>query len=373
MRPARRIGELRPSPIRLLSEGASPEAMPLGLGEPSWELPAAARRALAASRGACGYGPNAGLPDLRRAIAERHGVRDEEVLVTAGAEGALYSLFQAWLDPGDQVLVPDPGYPAYRALARLAEAEAVPYALDAAHGWRLDAVAFERALEAHPAARVAVLNHPSNPTGGGASREALAAVARVCEAREILLVSDEVYRELHFGQAVPSLRELSPSGVVLESVSKGWAAPGLRVGWAVGDPRWLAPARTVHAFAVTAAPEPCQRAALALLEDAPSILEASRRELACRWEALDEACRHHLGACPSRPDGSFYHWMPLPAGAGEDPLAFCVRLRDEAGVVLVPGFTFGEAGRRHLRLSFGATPGQVAEGVRRLAPFWRMA
>ena len=371
MKPARRVGELRPSPIRILSEGASPEAMPLGLGEPSWELPEVARRALADISGPCGYGPNAGLPGLRQVLAERHGVQEEEVLVTAGAEGALYSLFQAWLDPGDQVLVPDPGYPAYRALARLAEAEAVSYALDGAHGWRLDPAAFEAALEAHPRARVAVLNHPSNPTGGGASREALAAVSKVCEGRGILLISDEVYRELHFGEPGPSLRDVSHGGVVIESASKGWAAPGLRVGWAVGEPRWLAPARTVHAFAVTAAPEPCQRAVLALLKASPSVLEASRRELACRWESLEKAFRSHLGTCPARPDGAFYLWMPLPAATGEDPLTFCLRLRDEAGVVLVPGFTFGAAGRGHLRLSFGATPTQVAEGVRRLAPYWR--
>jgi len=269
------------------------------------------------------------------------------------------------------VLVPDPGYPAYRALARLAEAEVVSYALDAANGWRLDPAAFEAALEANPRVRVAVLNHPSNPTGGGASREALAAVARACEGRGILLVSDEVYRELHFGEPVPSLRDVSHGGVVIESASKGWAAPGLRVGWAVGEPRWLAPARTVHAFAVTAASEPCQRAVLALLEASPSVLEASRRELVCRWETLGKAFQKHLGTCPARPDGGFYHWMPLPAGAGEDPLAFCVRLRDEAGVVLVPGFTFGAAGRGHLRLSFGASPAQVGEGVRRMAPYWR--
>lgn len=372
MKPARRLSNLRPSPIRVLSEGAPPDAVPFGLGEPTWELPAAAQRALAQICGPANYGANAGLPELRRAVAAWCDAREEEVLVTCGAQGALFALFTAWLDPGDQVLVPDPGFPAYAALARMAGAEPVPYALDAANNFRLDPAAFTESLEAHPRAKLAVLNHPSNPTGGGASTEALEVVARACEARGILLLSDEVYRELHFGPRPPGLRDVGQHGLVLGSLSKGWAAPGLRVGWAVGDPRWLAPARTVHAYAATAAPAPCQRAAIALLEDSEAILAQGRREISVRWEALAGAFQAHFGHRPEAPDGGFYHWMALPPRA-VDPMDFCLRLRDEAGVVLVPGHTFGEAGRGFARLSFGARPEQIEEGVRRLAPYWRNA
>ena len=123
---------------------------------------------------------------------------------------------------------------------------------------------------------------PATPRAAEPRRKPCAPSPRPAGSADILLISDEVYRDLHFGVRPPSLRDVSPCGVVLGSMSKGWAAPGLRVGWAVGDPRWLAPARTVHAFAVTAASAPCQRAALALLEASGTVLPQGRREIAAR-------------------------------------------------------------------------------------------
>lgn len=367
--PSTRLAALRPSPIRLLSEGAPLGAMPLGLGEPTWELPGEARRALAAlSEGPSSYGPNVGLPELRQVLARREGVPPDDILVTVGSEEALLSLFLAYVEPGTPVLVPDPGYPAYGALARLAGGEPVPYGLGP--DWSLDPEAFQRVLAAHPGARLAVVNGPANPTGAAPSREALGRVADLCEAAGVLLVSDEVYRELHAGLRPVGLREVRRSGVVVSSVSKAWGAAGLRVGWMVGDPAVLAPARLVHGFAVTCAAAPMQHAALALLEASDTVLPAARAEVRLRWEALADSLQAHLGLTVGpQPAGGFYHWMALPEGE-PDAMAFCLRARDEAGVVLVPGHTFGEAGRGHLRLSFAARPEQIREGVRRLAQVW---
>lgn len=370
IRPATRLSALKPSPIRALSEGAPADAIPLGLGEPTWPLPEPGRRALAAFEGVCAYGPTAGLPELRAAIAAYHRAAAEEVLVTTGSEEALYALLQAWVEPGDRVLMSDPGFVAYRSIATLAGAETITYPLDVAG--RLDPEALLARLHT-PGLKAVILNHPGNPTGGGASREGLRRVAEACEARGLLLISDEVYRDLTLGAPNPSLRDVSTYGVVTSSVSKAWGAPGLRVGWAVGDSRWLTPARTVHAFAVTTAALPSQRAALALIESSDTVLPAARAELRIRWEALAEALATHLGRRPAPPDGAFYHWLPLPATAHADPTAFCLRLRDEGKVVLVPGLVFGEGGRSHARLSFAASPEQLGEGVRRLAPFWEGA
>lgn len=369
-RPASRLALLKPSPIRLLSEGAPVDAIPLGLGEPTWDLPEPAQRALAATSGPASYGPNLGLPELRQALACWHIARPEEVMVTTGSEEALACLFLAYLEAGDAVLVPDPGYPAYAALAHMAGAEPVPYGLD---GGTLHPAGFRLALEATPHAKVAVLNFPSNPTGGVPSRDVLREVARLAEARGVLLISDEVYRELYLGQRPPTLREVTDQGVVVSSVSKAWGAASLRVGWMVGDPAILAPARAVHGYAVTCASAPCQRAALALLEHSDTVLPEARTELRARWEALAEAFSTELGQRLVPPPGAFYHWLPLPEGAGPDPMAFCLKLRDEGGVVLVPGSTFGRAGERFLRLSFAAFPEQLREGVRRMAPFWSLS
>ncbi len=249
-------------------------------------------------------------------------------------------------------------------------AAARPFALKAADRFRLDADAFQAVLDASPRARLALVNAPSNPTGGGARLEDLARVAKACEARGVLLLSDEVYRDLHFGIRPPSLRDVTSNGIVVTSVSKGWGAPGLRVGWAVGDPKVLAQVRIVHGYAVTAAAQPAQRAALALLEASGTVLPAARQEIRIRFEALQEALASELGQALEAPDGTFYHFMPLPETALADPWGFCVRLRDEAKVVMVPGQVFGSGGRAHVRLSFAASPEQIREGVRRLAPHW---
>ena len=369
MKPAVRVASQRPSPIRTIGVGAPPDAVPMGLGEPGWALPEPARLALALPRGRCPYGPNAGLPELREAVAARFGVTKAQVMLGCGSQGLLFALFQTWLEPGDQALVPDPGFLAYPALASMAGAEPVPYSL--AQDDSLDPDAFRAALDRAPRAKVAVVNHPGNPTGGGATARALAAVAEAAEARGMLLISDEVYRELCLGTKAPSLRDVSATGLALESVSKAWGGPGLRVGWAVGDPSWLAPAQLVHLYMVTAPARPSQLAALALLEASDTVLAEAREHLRLRWEAFAGSYREFFGVEPRPSAGGFYHWQPLPASALADPMAFCLRLRDEGGVVTVPGTAFGERGRGHLRLSYASDPDRVREGVRRLAPFWK--
>ncbi|HJW73329.1 MAG TPA: pyridoxal phosphate-dependent aminotransferase [Geothrix sp.] len=370
MHPATRLSLLKPSPIRSITDGTPPGAIPLGLGEPTWDLPEVARKALLREPGPCAYVPHVGLLELRKAVASFHGAAVDEVLITTGSQGALFSLFQAWVNPGTKVLMPDPGFVAYPALAHMAGAEPVTYPLSKDR-FRLDAEALIKVLDATPDVSAVILNLPSNPTGGGGSLEALRRVAEACTARGVLLISDEVYRDLHFGTRCPSLRDVTDRGVVTSSVSKGWGAPGLRVGWAVGDPAWLTPARVVHGYAVTGTATPAQWAALALIENSQAILAEARAAVQLRWEALASALREEFGQMVEPPDGTFYHFMALPASAHADPLAFALRLRDEAKVVIIPGLAFGEGGRGHARLSFAATPEQLREGVRRMAPYWK--
>ena len=370
MKTAGRIAGLGVSLIRTMSDGAPPGAIPLGLGEPTWDLPESARRALVPAAGPLAYGPQGGRPELRRAIAAHHAADPDEVLVTVGTQEALFSVTQAYLEPGDAVLVPDPGFVGYGGVARIAGARIVPYPLATGDRFRLDASALLRVLEATPEARLVILGHPANPTGGGAFREALAAVAEACARRDVLLVSDEVYRELHFGERPPSRRDVTREGLVLSSVSKGFGAPGLRVGWIVGPPERLAPIRVIHGYAVTAASVPSQLAAAALLEDADDVLRSARAGLSERFDALAGAVRTQLGQVIDPPDGGFYHFHPLPPGAHADPLAHCLTLRDEHGVVVIPGLAFGEAGRGYTRISFAARPEQIVEGVRRLRGCW---
>ncbi len=368
MQPARRLDGMGISAIRRIAQGAPADAISLGLGEPTWDMPAPARRALAEFEGVCSYGPQPGRWEVRESIARYHGVDPGDILVTNGTQEALYVIAQAFLNPGDEVLVPDPGFVGYPGVIRLAGARPVPYRLSGDDRFRLDAEAVAETLANHPRARMIILNHPSNPTGGGASLQALRTVAELARTNDVLLVSDEVYRELHYGHRPPSLLDVTHDGFVLNSVSKGFGCPGLRLGWAVVPATAMAALRIVHGYAVTCASSPAQRAAAALLDAREEVLPAARREVGTRFEALRQALHEHFDQDVSPPDGGFYHLLPLPAREVRDPLAFCLRLREEARVVLVPGIAFGEGGRPFARLSFAARPDRIREAVIRLAP-----
>lgn len=371
MKPAARLAGMGVTPIRVVSEGAPPDAMPLGLGEPTWPMAEEARVALAKFSGVCSYGPQVGMLDLRKAVAAYSGVAADDVVITNGTQEALFDLCQAYLDPGDLVLVPDPGFVGYHGVIRLAGAKVVPYALDEARGFDLDAAAFVAALDAHPTAKMAIIGHPANPTGGGASIDAYRTVAAACEKRGVCLISDEVYRELYLADRPPSLLDVSRYGFVVSSMSKGFGVPGLRIGWVIGKPEDLAPVKVIHGYAITSVARPAQAAGVALFEAADRVLEASRVELRARWQALEESMSSELGRKIRKPAGAFYHFLRLPDQAHADPMAHCLRMRDEAKVVVIPGIAFGERGRAYARLSFAALPEQIREGVRRIARFWR--
>ena len=374
MRPAPRMEGLGLSVIRAMNEGAPEGCVSLGLGEPSWNLPREARDALAAwaaEDGPCPYGPNAGMPELRNALKDYLGAADSELLVSAGSQGALFALVHAWAGPGDQVLVPNPGFLAYPTLARLAGAEPVPYPLAA--DFSLDPGLFRSALDAAPRARLGIVNHPANPTGAGASKAALNEVYEACRSRGVVLVSDEVYRELYLSKRPAGLFDqgVRPGAVVLGSLSKAFSAPGLRVGWAFGDPEVLAPARLVHNAMVSCLSRPAQTAAAALVAAAGSVFPMARTQLAARWEVFRSAAREYLDWDPPEPAGGFYAWPTLPPAGRADPLAFCLRIRDKGGVIIVPGSAFGSRGALHARVSWAGSPAQIPEGLRRLSAFWR--
>ena len=339
-------------------------------------------------------------------------VGPEQVMVTAGSQAALFALFQAHVDPGTSVLVPDPGFVAYPTLARLCGATPVGYPLGA--DGDLDAGALLRVLGERRHTSLVVLNHPANPTGGVASPEALRAVADACRERGVVLLSDEVYAELWVGERPTSVHDVVgvDEAVVLGSVSKAFAAPGLRVGWAIGAEDLLAPARLVHNAMTTAPARPSQAAALALLEAADEVLPAARAELGARWDLVAEVAPQlltprirprdsslvHENAWSTSPQrAGIYLWLAVPddldmgrhdvgghdeqrhdmgrhdvGGHEKDATeGFALRLRDEAGVTTIPGTAFGAGGAGFLRVGVGGPQGELEEGLRRLAPWWK--
>ncbi|HUO87000.1 MAG TPA: pyridoxal phosphate-dependent aminotransferase [Thermoanaerobaculia bacterium] len=344
--------------IRRVTMAAAPGAVDLALGEPGHETPAAVRRALAeAAAGPLTYTPNAGLPELRRALAGRrphHGAGEDSVLVTVGSQEALALGVLGLVRGGDEVLVPRWAYPSYDVLPRLVGARVVRAELG------------EMAAAVGARTRLIVVGSPANPTGEVADREQLQRLAELVAERGGHLVSDEVYEELHLGAGRPAY-PAAANVLHVGGISKSLAATGLRCGWLIADPALVARLLPLHQHLVTCAPGPSQAAALAGLSLPAADLEAIRDLYRGRWRTLRAALATVPGLRWVEPAGAFYVWVDLRQRLAGPTDAFALDLARRGEVLVVPGEAFGAEGQGRLRLSFAAAASDLEEGVRRLA------
>lgn len=321
-----------------------------------------------------GYAPSCGIPEAREAIAADHGRRGmtvdpSHVIVTAGLSEAIRFLLSALVNPGDQVLLPAPGYPLYSTLLAELGAQAGEYYLDETRGWALDVESLERA--AGPTARALVLVSPSNPTGHVFTPEELAPVVEFCRRRGLLLICDEVYDRLVYGGdgIASSAAQLCGSDVpvvTLNGLSKNWLMPGARVGWMVfhNPQTQLALIEAIGrlANARLSAPAPQQWAVRPALEGPQDHLVQFRADLAARAQAIAEGLRDVPFASVVVPQAAFYAMPrlhldhPALAGFDSDHQVVVSWLR-RTGVVTVPGSGFGQApGTHHFRVVTLAPP-----------------
>jgi len=367
---ARRLQGVSLSLIRQVFEKAPPGAINLGLGEPAFdtapEIIATAREALAGGR--LGYTFNGGMAELRQLIAERSpGQRGaESVCVTVGANGGLLGSMLASVDAGDEVLVPDPGFPTYEALSNMVGARPVRYAMSAADGFCFSADALAALIT--PATRAVVINSPSNPTGQVIPLAELEKLARLAEDNDLTVISDEVYQSFYYGERSPSYGEVSTRGLVVNSLSKTEAMTGWRIGWVVGPPEFIAGVTAINQHSVTCAPALAQRAALTAL--GPGADERSARtrdEFARRRGVMLENIDRQLGLPRIEPGGSFF--VLVEAAPQGNSLEMALDILAKTEVVTVPGVAFGDEAARFLRLSFAASEADIVEGLRRIADY----
>lgn len=372
-----RVSEIPPSLIRAINARKREGDIDLGLGEPTLRPDPAPFHAAAGwvAEHGCPYTPNAGFGELRERVAAYVGMPGcgaaENACVTVGSEEALYLALKALLDPAvDEVLIVEPCYLAYPKLCLLEGLRHRMVAMDPEEGFRPRA---ERVLAAlRPDTRMVVLNTPANPTGRVWPAAELRALAEGLAGRPepVWVLSDEVYRELHYGDQLPaSISRWHPHSLVAGSLSKSNALTGLRLGWLAGPAEAVAAATKVHQFVNTAASTYSQRVALELFAD-PAALAVHRPHYRDARAALLEAAeRHALPLLP--PEGAFYALVPLPPPHAADSVAAAERILQETRVVTVPGRAFGDSAEGWLRLSWVAPPDQLAEGVRRLAEWMR--
>lgn len=366
---SRRLASLERTLIRKIFDEAPPDAINLGLGQPDLPTPPAA--ALAGIRGIAegrtGYTSTAGDPELRAALAERYrpfASGPGNVAVTIGSQEALVLACLALLDPGDELLVPDPGYPAYPVVAGLLGCRPVAYPLRAQRGFRLDPD--DVASRIGERTRAVVLCVPSNPTGACVDRRDLEALCTLLGERGIPWISDEVYAGFVYEGPFVSPSEIAPEGgLVISSLSKDLCMTGWRVGWVVGPETVLERVTAAHQYLVTCAPSVSQRAALGALSDAGresarAYLERFRR----RRQALGDELARIPGLGFERPQGAFYYFVDVSAHGCS--LEIARRLLRNRNVVTIPGEAFGANGAGWLRISFAAPEARIREGIRRL-------
>lgn len=371
--PRPHILETPHSGIRRMLEFARevPEPLMLVSGDPNFGTPghiidAAAR---AAHGGATGYAPGEGLAELRAAIAQkvqdRNKVRasPEQVCVTTGACGGLYTSLMLIVDPGDEVLIPDPGWSNYAAMAHVLHAKAVWYPAGEDAGWSIDPDGLEAAIGSRT--RAILLNTPGNPTGVVETPETLAAVIDIAERHDLWVISDEAYDELVFDGQGTSTAALGGSDRVLSifSFSKSYAMTGWRVGYVVGPQRFIQQLSLHQEPVVSCASTISQHGALAALrgpQDCVSqMVDAYRGRRDVVAAQLDDlGCRYVL------PQGSFFMMVDIRP-TGLDSWTFSHRLLEQEHVAVVPGVAFGPAGEGFIRISLAASVEVLAEGISR--------
>lgn len=352
-----------------------PDVIRLEIGDPDFSTPPhiVEAAAAAARAGYTHYAPGIGLASLRELIAEkvttRSGLhcRPAQVVVTTGACGALHASLFALLDPGDELLLPDPGWTTYVPMAHTAGVIPVSYPLNRADGFALDPDAIGARIG--PRTRAIVVNSPANPTGNVATRDELIAVRDLAQRHGLWLLSDECYEDLVFEGEHISPSSLGPSDnlVSVYSFSKSYAMTGWRIGYAVAPEKIASLIAKAQEPVVSSASTVSQKAAEAALLGSQEIIAAMRNAYRDRRDAalalLDQA-----GVGYVRPRGAFYLMIDT-AGAGVRVAAteFARRLLIERHVAVVPGDAFGAGGGGFVRVSLAADGDSIAQGLTRLA------
>ena len=347
----------------------------LEIGEPDFDTPGhITEAAIAALRGgATHYGPSAGLPELREAIAQdstrRRGVRatPEMVVVTPGAKPILFFVILALVDEGDEVLYPNPGFPIYESMIRYIGGIPVPVRLLEEKAFTLDVG--QLCDRVGPKTRLIILNDPHNPTGGVIPESGLRAIAEAAARYHVPVLSDEIYgRILYEGEhksiaAMPGMESLA---IVLDGFSKTYAMTGWRLGYGIMPAPMAQVVAKLQTNATSCTATFSQLAAVQALRGDQSSVDAMVAEFRRRRDVIVEGLRGIPGLTCARPKGAFYVF-PNITRTGYGSKALADKLLDQGGVACLSGTAFGEFGEGHLRFSYANSMENIQEALRRIA------
>jgi len=380
---SQRVVSVPPSGIRRYFDIAATmdDVVSLGIGEPDFVTPEPILRAGIASltRGSTAYTSNAGIMELREAVTHmltsRYGAQpydaEKEVLITVGVSEAMYLIMQAILDPGDEVIVPQPCFVAYTASVLLAGGSVVDIPTYAADNFQVRAADIAAAIT--PRTKAILIGFPCNPTGAVMDRQGMLEIAKLAEQYDLIVISDEIYDRLVYSghqhvmfAALPGMAERT---IHLGGMSKDYAMTGWRIGYALGPADLIGAMRKIHQYLIMSAPTTGQEAALVALTD-PAVEEFVLQMVASydvRRRVIVKGL-NEIGMDCFEPKGAFYAF-PSVRKTGMDEYEFADRLLEEEHVAVIPGSAFGKGGEGHVRCAYAASMENIEKALERMYRF----
>ena len=376
---SQKIQNIKPSGIRkffdILEEMT--DAISLGIGEPDFVTPWHIRDAgiYSLERGHTKYTSNAGMLELRREIANYLRRRFDleydytnQILVTVGGSEAIDLAIRVLVNPGDEVIIPVPSFVCYGPLTEMAGGVPVYVELTAENGFRLIPEQLKAAIT--PRTKALVLPFPSNPTGGIMERRDLEAIAQVLKDNDIMVISDEIYAELTYGQrhvSPANLTQLYDRTVVVNGFSKSHAMTGWRMGYVCAPQPVIAAMTKLHQFGIMSAPTTSQYAAIEAMRSGDEDIAHMREEYDSRRRYLVENL-NRIGLDCFEPKGAFYVF-PCIRSSGLSSDEFCERFLREEKVAVIPGTAFGPGGEGYVRACYASSMRDLTESISRLDNF----
>jgi len=361
---SRRVLGIEMSGIRKIFDMAQGEVINLGLGEPDFHPPPEAKEAIyeAVKKGYNKYGPSRGFPELREAIAEKYSkyadITAENVLITVGGAEAFLAVMLSLIDPGDEVLYPNPGFVLYRPHTIIAEGKPVDYPILQENEFVPTQEDLQKRITKRT--KAIIVNYPNNPTGGVLREEDIKMIVEIAEENDLIIISDEVYFHLVYDSPPQTFLGKYDKLIFINSFSKEFAMTGWRLGYIIAPRDIIEQVSKIHYYMVACPQSPIEYAALIALQKSGYYREMMRERFKKRRDLMYQLLSKIDGVQPNLPKGAFYMFPKITLDA--DPMDI-VKEMVKNGVLCTPGEAFGSAGKKHIRFSYAASEEDIKRAM----------
>jgi len=361
---SRRVLGIEMSGIRKIFDMAQGEVINLGLGEPDFHPPPEAKEAIyeAVKKGYNKYGPSRGFPELREAIAEKYSkyadITAENVLITVGGTEAFLAVMLSLINPGDEVLYPNPGFVLYRPHTIIAEGKPVDYPILQENEFVPTQEDLQKRITKRT--KAIIVNYPNNPTGGVLREEDIKMIVEIAEENDLIIISDEVYFHLVYDSPPQTFLGKYDKLIFINSFSKEFAMTGWRLGYIIAPRDIIEQVSKIHYYMVACPQSPIEYAALIALQKSGYYREMMRERFKKRRDLMYQLLSKIDGVQPNLPKGAFYMFPKITLDA--DPMDI-VKEMVKNGVLCTPGEAFGSAGKKHIRFSYAASEEDIKKAM----------